>query len=330
MDPKIESNDQMWKSTSMTTNLFEKGIEAILKSASFILNDHSPLTIHSLQNEISFPSIKSISPFIEIATIDNFFSFKEMISSNEIDNSVFSTVTLFPSFSSSTIPSRIQSLINNEISWKNDTNSMKKENSFEMGNKSIIASRHQFKQALYCYPGANRATVSRVDINSNFRLYKSLIPSDMNMIEQAMFLTNVIWETSHLQFMKEIACRHGHCRYGKYYGRGCLQLTWKDNYREASIALYGNDTLILNPNLVAHQRDAWRTAIWFWNERVRRNAPLNFVIKKDLGATIKIINGKLECEKGRPKGNAFKRLKIFNCILKKWKLLPFGNLDGCR
>lgn len=191
------------------------------------------------------------------------------------------------------------------------------------------ASQDQFKQALLCYPGATDDTVGKVDVGANYNSYKSSIPSDMSLMEQAMLLTNIVWETAHLQFMEEIACKDGHCEYGKYYGRGCIQLTWEANYKEASQAIYQSDKLLTEPDLVAKPEDAWKTALWFWKEKVKKTAASGFVDKKDLGAAVKVINGALECA-GSPNEKAQKRLTIFNCIIEKWKLSGPGTLDGCK
>lgn len=53
--------------------------------------------------------------------------------------------------------------------------------------------------------------------------------------------------------------------YGKYWGRGLLQLTWEANYKRAAEAL-GRDYLA-NPDLVKEPSDAALTAAWFWNDK---------------------------------------------------------------
>lgn len=51
----------------------------------------------------------------------------------------------------------------------------------------------------------------------------------------------------------------------KYRGRGLIQLTGKDNYRAASIALYGSDLLLVDPDKLLESDAAAMTACWFWN-----------------------------------------------------------------
>lgn len=53
----------------------------------------------------------------------------------------------------------------------------------------------------------------------------------------------------------------------KYKGRGFIQLTGRDNYTRASKAL-GID-LVNNPELAADPQVALKTALWFWNNRVK-------------------------------------------------------------
>lgn len=53
-----------------------------------------------------------------------------------------------------------------------------------------------------------------------------------------------------------------------YRGGGGIQVTGRDNYRAASIAIAGDaDTLLLNPELVAAPAYAMATAGWFWSLR---------------------------------------------------------------
>jgi putative chitinase len=70
----------------------------------------------------------------------------------------------------------------------------------------------------------------------------------------------------------------------KYQGRGYIQLTGKDGYREAGEAL-GLD-LVSQPELAAEPGNAARIAVWYWNKNVHEIAP-----ESVLGATRVINNG---------------------------------------
>lgn len=53
----------------------------------------------------------------------------------------------------------------------------------------------------------------------------------------------------------------------KFRGRGILQVTGKDNYRRCSQALYGDDLLLTQPELLVEVDGAVRSACWYWNSR---------------------------------------------------------------
>jgi chitinase len=79
----------------------------------------------------------------------------------------------------------------------------------------------------------------------------------------------------------------------KYYGRGPLQISWNYNYGPAGKAI-GFDGLG-NPDRVAQDPViSFKTALWFWMNNVHGVMPQGF------GATIRAINGALECNGKNP------------------------------
>lgn len=52
----------------------------------------------------------------------------------------------------------------------------------------------------------------------------------------------------------------------RYRGRGGFHLTFLDNYRSYSQAIYGDDRCVTNPDLVAQAADAMMSAGWFWDQ----------------------------------------------------------------
>jgi len=50
-----------------------------------------------------------------------------------------------------------------------------------------------------------------------------------------------------------------------FRGRALLQLTGRDNYTACSKILHGDDTLIVNPDLLAQTPDAAVSACWYWS-----------------------------------------------------------------
>lgn len=53
----------------------------------------------------------------------------------------------------------------------------------------------------------------------------------------------------------------------KYKGRGLIQITGKSNYAKASQAIFNNDTLITEPNLLELPRYASLVSGWYWKWR---------------------------------------------------------------
>ena len=77
----------------------------------------------------------------------------------------------------------------------------------------------------------------------------------------------------------------GQLLYQGYFGRGLIQLTWKQNYKAASDSL-GVD-YVANPDLLLQPEHAALTAGWFW-DRNNCNVPAD---KGDMRGVTKIVNG---------------------------------------
>lgn len=52
----------------------------------------------------------------------------------------------------------------------------------------------------------------------------------------------------------------------KYRGRGLIQLTGKSNYAQCSKDMFGDDTLLTNPDTLLDPLYAIHSACWFWNK----------------------------------------------------------------
>jgi hypothetical protein len=152
--------------------------------------------------------------------------------------------------------------------------------------------------------------------------------SGLSLTEQAMFLSNAIWETGGLQFLSEVSCSSGSCSYGNYYGRGYLQLTWQENYQKASTAIFNSDTLVSDPNQVANSDVGWQTAQWFWNTIVHPQISPQTLSSLDLGVSVKQINGPVECTSPCQSAST-NRLKIFNTCLAALNISGTGTLSSC-
>ncbi|KAB1213077.1 Chitinase 4 [Morella rubra] len=77
----------------------------------------------------------------------------------------------------------------------------------------------------------------------------------------------------------------------KYYGRGPLRLTWNYNYGAGGSNI-GFDGLNSPETLTSDLIISFKTALWFWMNNVHQ------VISQGFGATIRAINGAIECNGG--------------------------------
>jgi predicted chitinase len=150
-------------------------------------------------------------------------------------------------------------------------------------------STHEFTKALQSCEFSGDQVDQHVSILKKY-LSESGITSRQ---ELAMFLANVFHESGGLKHVREIQPHPtNYVNNGiNYYGRGFLQLTHHYNYRDASRALYGDEKVLLaNPELVADQLEvAWRTALWFWKDRVHSKY-LKRLEQGDFDASILGIN----------------------------------------
>ncbi|XP_046398677.1 endochitinase At2g43620-like [Ischnura elegans] len=136
--------------------------------------------------------------------------------------------------------------------------------------------------------------------------YFDLYTSDFSRNELAMFLAQLIHESGGFQFKEEIAYadkrnhgqyRDNHSLPGKdYHGRGYIQLTWAQNYKDASRDLGMGDELLKRPERVAKDTEmAMLVSVWYWRTKVRRQLGSKFDC---FGLTTKAINGAIECSNG--------------------------------
>ncbi|WVZ86655.1 LOW QUALITY PROTEIN: hypothetical protein U9M48_033406 [Paspalum notatum var. saurae] len=104
----------------------------------------------------------------------------------------------------------------------------------------------------------------------------------------------------------------------KYYGRGPLQISWNYNYGPAGQSI-GFDGLG-NPDIVAQDAViSFKTALWFWMNNVHQVVPQGF------GATIRAINGALECN-GNNQAEMNDRVSLYQQYCQKLGVNPGSNL----
>lgn len=205
-------------------------------------------------------------------------------------------------------------------------------------------SYHQFCHAIDAYAfthaGGHPSTPSK---HLYLDYLEAVHTASMSLAEQAMFLANIVWESGGLATLEEHTCvgiHHPthHCPYGQYHGRGYMQISWRENYHEASHALFHDDRLVHQPDLLLEPAHAWKSAMWFWTTRVRPLLVLHDAVERGaLGFAVNAINGAIECSPRRhPKRHGHKRshaaherLVIYKHILQLWHLSRHATLEGC-
>lgn len=130
---------------------------------------------------------------------------------------------------------------------------------------------------------------NRYQINTSLRL--------------AAFLAQVAHESGSLLYVKELASGEAYdtgrlaAALGntpaddddgrRYKGRGLIQITGTANYWACSLAMFGDDRLLHNPELLEQPGNAAMSAAWFWDSR-KLNIPAD---AGDFRKITKKING---------------------------------------
>ena len=88
-----------------------------------------------------------------------------------------------------------------------------------------------------------------------------------------MFLAQLCHESGYLTKTVETdpeSLKISKAEYGKYIGRGYIQLSGIYNYRAAGKALYPNspDKYVDSPTLVEDDPHAWHVTSWYWKTEV--------------------------------------------------------------
>ncbi|KAG6726840.1 hypothetical protein I3842_02G100300 [Carya illinoinensis] len=172
--------------------------------------------------------------------------------------------------------------------------------------------------------------------------------ADESKREIAAFFANVAHETGSLCYIEEINgasqdyCDETNTQYPcnpdkKYYGRGPLQLTWNYNYGAAGNSIGIDFTtrktgncdqfiatkrcLLNSPETVATDPViSFKTALWFWMTNVHQ------VLNQGFGATIRAINGAIECNGGNS-GAVQSRIQYYTQYCNQLGVAPGDNLS---
>lgn len=128
------------------------------------------------------------------------------------------------------------------------------------------------------------AAMARFNINTSIRV--------------AAFLAQIAHESGQLRYVLELAdgkAYEGRANLGnsepgdgpRFRGRGLIQVTGRANYRACSLALFGDERLLSNPELLEHLEYAALSAAWFWSA----NGCNELADAGDFRALTKRING---------------------------------------
>ncbi|CAN0897418.1 Endochitinase EP3 [Linum grandiflorum] len=147
--------------------------------------------------------------------------------------------------------------------------------------------------------------------------------------EIAAFFAHATHETGHFCYIEEIDgptrdyCDEENTQYPcnpskGYYGRGPLQLSWNFNYGPAGEDI-GFDG-VNSPETVANDPlVAFKSALWFWMNNVQQ------VMVQGFGATIRAINGNLECDGGNS-ATVSRRAEYYSDYCRQLGVAPGDNL----
>ncbi|KAL2328888.1 hypothetical protein Fmac_022315 [Flemingia macrophylla] len=127
---------------------------------------------------------------------------------------------------------------------------------------------------------------------------------DDNKREVAALFAHFTHETGHFCYINEINgasrdyCDETNSEYPcnpnkGYYGRGPIQLSWNFNYGPAGESI-GFDGLNAPETVASDPVVSFKTGLWYWTQFVRS------VLDQGFGATIRAINGQLECDGANP------------------------------
>lgn len=161
-----------------------------------------------------------------------------------------------------------------------------------------------WQQLSQVFPNAGpRAGVFISALNAGIALYQITTPKRI-----AAFLAQIGHESGELRYVRELGSDQYLSKYDtgtlairlgntpqadgdgqKYRGRGLIQITGRRNYLACSQALFGDDRLLRQPELLEQPQWASESAAWFW-----QNNGLNELADKDQFTTItRRINGGL-------------------------------------
>ena len=87
-----------------------------------------------------------------------------------------------------------------------------------------------------------------------------------NRRREVAFLSQAVIETDYFRTFEEYGKGAGKA-YGKFYGRGMHQLTWEKTYAACSQAVFNDDRLVTNPDMIVNDLAInAQTTAWYWRD----------------------------------------------------------------
>ncbi|WP_095196920.1 glycoside hydrolase family 19 protein [Pseudomonas sp. Irchel 3A7] len=137
------------------------------------------------------------------------------------------------------------------------------------------------KQLLQILPSAgSKAGVFTPVLNTAMGKYGIVTPARI-----AAFIAQIGHESGQLAYVRELGSSDYLAKYDtgtlatrlgntpepdgdgqKYRGRGLIQITGCDNYRQCSLGLFGDERLLTTPELLEQPQWAAESAAWFWKQ----------------------------------------------------------------
>ncbi|KAK4268017.1 hypothetical protein QN277_024724 [Acacia crassicarpa] len=168
-----------------------------------------------------------------------------------------------------------------------------------------------------------------LDAQNSYSEFGNLDSDDDSKREIAAAFAHFTHETGHFCYIEEIngasqdycdeTVTQYPCTPNKgYFGRGPIQLSWNFNYGPAGESI-GFDGLN-EPETVANDAVvSFETALWYWMQNVRP------VLNQGFGATIRAINGQLECDGANP-DTVQARVNYYTSYCSQLGIAPGDNL----
>ncbi|XP_062173973.1 endochitinase EP3-like [Alnus glutinosa] len=169
-----------------------------------------------------------------------------------------------------------------------------------------------------------------LDALNSYTQFGTTGTTDDSKREIAAFFAHVTHETGSFCYIEEINgasqdyCDESYTQYPcnpnkKYYGRGPLQITWNYNYGPAGNSI-GFDGLNSPETVATDAVISFKTALWFWTLNVEP------VLSQGFGATIRAINGAVECNGGNP-GAVQSRIQYYTQYCNQFGVSTGDNLS---